>query len=267
MLKKCAYRLWIFAVFLLLCAGCSGHEDRPVPAKKKAAEETMKMTDEEKRFLKSIYIDEKRIEDGLLYSYQEKMLLHYRLALEYLHEKYPGYTFQIQTGSSINKLNTRATFHFTEKNTDGWFDLYLDPEAEDECLTDNFYGAIIREAYDAYIYNQCIDSVPSLLGTYSVFGLAGGIAYDENLTVEEVISGEKPLSVYTRIHLAGEPVTEEVWEQTLETVEKTIKDKGIHGAYIVFYHDAETIREFDPAEYFHEMKAEILYKNSFQYFR
>lgn len=174
MLKKCAYRLWIFAVFLLLCAGCSGHEDRPVPAKKKAAEETMKMTDEEKRFLKSIYIDEKRIEDGLLYSYQEKMLLHYRLALEYLHEKYPGYTFQIQTGSSINKLNTRATFHFTEKNTDGWFDLYLDPEAEDECLTDNFYGAIIREAYDAYIYNQCIDSVPSLLGTYSVFGLAGG---------------------------------------------------------------------------------------------
>lgn len=274
MLKKGVNWLCIFAVMMFFSGGCAGYNNSSVQAEKDFADEDYEMTDEEKQFLKGIYVDEERIEKGLLYSYQKRMLMHYRFALNYLNEKYPSYDFKIESGTPINKLNTYATFQFREESTDAWFDLHLYEEEELFC-EDNFYGYIIREAYDDYIYNQCIDSVPTLLGTYSVISCARGIEYDENLTIEEIVNGDKPLhpwSPWTGIYLAGDRISEEVWEQTAERVEKIIKDLGLYGAYNIDYFYDGSVSEFDAAQYYcdaeyhRSLEAEVLYEYDFQNF-
>lgn len=70
--KKSICLLCSFVVLILFSGGCARHEDTSASEKETAAEEDYEMTNEEKRFLKSIYIDEERIEDVLLYSYQKK---------------------------------------------------------------------------------------------------------------------------------------------------------------------------------------------------
>lgn len=268
MFRKSGCWLCIFVVVMLFLGGCARYKDSSLKEEKKLPDEDYEMTDEEKQFLKGIYIDEERIEKGLLYSYQKKMLMHYRFALQYLNEKYPSYSFKIESGTPINKVNTYATFHFREESMDDWFVLLLYEEEELICV-DNFYGYIIREAYDDYIYSQCIDSIPSLLGTYSDISCARGIEYDENMTVEEIINGDKPLypwSPMTKIYLAGDHISEDVWEQTVETVEKTIKDLGLYGSFIIYYLYNASISEFDAAKYYHNLEAEVLYDCNFQNF-
>lgn len=260
--------VWLFVAVVLFLGGCAGYKDSSQQEGKAFTDEDYEMTDEEKQFLEGIYMDEERIEKGKLYSYQKTMLMHYRFVLKYLNEKYPSYDFKIESGTPINKVNTYATFNFTEKNTEGRFRCYLYQEEELDCK-DNFYGYIIREAYDDYIYHQCIDSIPSLLGTYSVISCARGIEYDENLTMEEIVSGDKPLhpwSPQTRIYLAGGRISEDEWEQTVETVENTIKAHELYGYYIIDYLYDGSVSEFDAAEYYHNLEAEVLYHRDFQNF-
>lgn len=272
MFRKSVCWLCGFAVVMLFLGGCAGHKDSSQQEEKDYADEDYEMTDEEKQFLKDIYIDEERIEEGMLYSYQKKMLMHYRFALQYLNEKYPSYDFKIESGSPIDKVNARATFHFSEENVDDWFSLYLYEEEELTCM-DNFYGYLIREAYDDYIYNKCIDSVPALLGTYSNIECARGIEYDESLTIEEIINKDKPLSPWspaTWIYLDGGRIPEDEWEQTGEILEKTIKDLGVYGGFIVAYCNEAPFSEFDAAKCYGDMEyyrsMEVVYKYDFQIF-
>lgn len=167
----------------------------------------------------------------------------------------------------MNKINPRASFAFKEENHDKTFDLYVTQEGDEIIGEDNFYGTIIREAYDSYIYGQCEVSIHSLVGVFSIIEKVKGIEYDEKITVEEIINGSKTISPFTKIYLGGDSVSEAEWSKTTELVEETIKNLGLYGYYIIYYLVDIPVSEFN-GETCHSYLEDhdYLYKYGFQNF-
>ncbi len=148
------------------------------------------MTDEEAELLLKIFPSDynvEKIESGELSSSQEKMLLFYRMSLDYLSEKYPDYSFDFVGGEpqSIWR-NPYYSFQICETGSEEIYMIYITMEDDVLTITDNFYSAVIRESYDSYVYNVCSDEIESLLGIYSVFSKPRGV---ESLTITEIIDG------------------------------------------------------------------------------
>ncbi len=246
-------RACILAVTLLL-TGCGTNAP--------AAE----LTAPEKEFLKSVYMDEAQIDDSVLYSYQEDALTQYRYARQYLYEKYPNYGLNIIGGSLTSKLNTTAVFYFQDDRYD--YELHVHRE-DDGSLTgeDNFYGSIIREAYDRYVYEECAGQIDGLVSVYSMITGVKGTSYDESLCVQDIITGDKPISPATEIYLDGNVIPENEWGETASLVEDVIKVSDLYGSYTVCYL-ADVPAEGLSSEECHDLmkNRKYLYKYSFQNF-
>ena len=223
-----------FVMTILPMNGCS-ENNKPIQEERDAGMESVEMTNQEMQFLKDIYMDENRIAAGYLYSYQQKTLLQYRFALKYLNEKYPSYRFKIFRGEPMNAVNSYARFSFKETNKDSVFELHIMQEEESFKGEDNFYGEIIREKYDDYLYGQCISDIGSLIGTYSIISGVKGIEYDETLSMEDIVDGSKPISPLTEMYISGNEIPEDEWNDVALSLEEIVKIKGLYGAYIVYF--------------------------------
>lgn len=255
------------AVFLM--SGCMKSEDTSERGEEKTGmEDRTEMTASEKQFLKSIYIDEERIEEGLLYSYQEDALEQYRFAGQYLEKKYPDYKLVITGGTPIDRRNAYAVFFFQDQEEDGDYEVHVALE-EDEGYAgeDNFYGSIIREPYDRYIYEECADSVDGLLAVFSIITGVKDESYDENMRVQDIVDGEKPISPVTELYLGGGTISEEEWGRIYPAAEKRVRELELYGAYTVYYLANLPAEDMD-GEKCHECmeNREYLYKYSFQNF-
>lgn len=229
--------------------------------------EKTEMTAQEVEFLKGIYMDEDRIENGYLYSYQEKALEQYRFAKQYLKEKYPDYQFSVLYGEPTSSLHTYAVFYFQEKYNDCDYELHISQEDNVLVGEDNFYGHIIRTSYDNYIFEHCKFAVDELLAVYSLITGVKGISYDENMTVEEIIDGSKEISPLTEIYLGGPEIPEVEWKNMAALTEKEIRSLGLYGAYTVYYL-ADINMESVDVKYCHQHleNNDYLYIHSFQNF-
>lgn len=227
----------------------------------------MEMTRQEMFFLKKIYMDGARIEQGRLYSYQEKTLRQYRFALAYLGKKYPDYHFTIVQGEPMNAVNTCAKFSFREMEGDALFDLHISEEKDALKGEDNFYGKLIRKAYDHYLGMRCegIFSLPICF--YSIIAGVKGLEYDENMTVNEIVNGSRPISPLTEIFLSGTEITEEAWEVLKKSVEEKMQEIGLYGSYLVYYLTDVSEGEMCGEICHNNLKAkDCSYKCSFQLF-
>lgn len=262
--KKVFQLLLVASIFLIL-SGCKKNTRLSMQGEDKMMK--MEMSETEKNFLKGIYINEDRLEEGCLYSYQEKMLLQYRFVLGYLNEKYPSYSFEIIGGEPANAVNSYAGFSFCEKDGDTVFQAQVTQEEEALIGEDNFYGEIIREPYDAYIYEECKGKLDLLGGVYSIITGIKGPDYNEKLTVEAIISGDKEISPLTEIYLNGAQITEEEWEEKAKLAEKEVRRLNLYGSYIVYYL-TDTVPKAADGKGYHEYigSNDFLYKYSFQNF-
>lgn len=262
---KRVFQLLLAVPIILMLSGCREQASLSIQGEDEMMKIEMSAT--EKDFLKEIYIDEDRIEEGFLYSYQEKMLLQYRFVLEYLSEKYPDYSFKILGGEPANAVNSCAGFSFREKDGDTVFRAQVTQEEGTLKGEDNFYGEIIRESYDAYIYEKCKEKISFLSGVYSIITGVKGSDYNEKLTVEAIVSGEKEISPLTEIYLSGRQITEEEWEKEAELVEKEVRNLNLYGSYIVYYLTDTSENAFDAKGYHEYIQSnDFLYKYSFQNF-
>lgn len=258
------FKLFLLAQILLILNGCGGNVHLSLQGDEKMRYE---MSREEKDFLKKMYMDEDRIEEGGLYSYQEKMLLQYRFLIEYLSEKYPDYSFKILGGEPENAVNACASFSFSEKDGETVFRAQVIQEKGEWIGEDNFYGEMIREPYDAYIYENCKEKLHLLGGVYSIITGVKGSDYNEKLTVEEIVSGEKEISPLTEIYLKGMSITEEEWEKEAALVEKELRSLQLYGSYIVYYITDYSETGVDGKGYHEYIKGnDYLYRYSFQIF-
>lgn len=231
-------------------------------------EDRTEMTASEMEFLKSIYIDEAQIDKGILYSYQKDALRQYRYAEQYLEAKYPSYELEITGGTPISKLNTYAVFYFHEQDNSYDYELHVYKE-KDEAFAgmDNFYGSLIRQAYDQYVYEECADRIEGLRAVFSVITGVKDVSYDETLCVQDIIAGDRPISPATEIYLGGSEISEEEWEEAAALVEETIKKMGLYGSYTVCYLTDVSAKELTGEACHDCLKSRnYLYKYSFQNF-
>lgn len=223
-----------FVMMVFSMGGCS-KDNKSIQEERDAGMENVEMTNQEMQFLKDIYMNEDRIAAGNLYSYQEKTLLQYRFVLKYLNGKYPSYHFEILHGEPMNAVNSFAKFSFKENNEDRVFEIHVMQEDDSFRGEDNFYGEVIREKYDDYLYSQCISDIGSLIGTYSIIPGVKGIEYDETLEIEDIIDGSKPISPLTEMYIRGNEIPEDEWNEVALLLEEVVKNKGLYGSYIVYF--------------------------------
>lgn len=195
--------------------------------------ETVQMSIEEKAFLKELYIDEDRIEDGKLYSYQKKTLDQYRFALNYLANKYPSYTFDIIYCSPMNVYNTYCQMFFEERSMEDTYEIcisYKDDKLEAE---DNFYGGLIQNEYDTILmeYMSDIDNIVDISSTISSIQ---GREFDENLRAIDIIGKDDVhTGVTTTISIVDNYMTEDNWKLIIESIKSIITNNNIYGYYII----------------------------------
>ena len=76
------------------------------------------------------------------------------MAMNYLNQKYPETEFEIVMGNPQNKMNSFAEFIFKEVGKSDTFQLSISKMNDEYAIKDNYYGSLIREAYDKYIYSK-----------------------------------------------------------------------------------------------------------------
>lgn len=264
---KTLLRNLIFMVLLFSISGCETDGTSLSQEERNIAMKSVEMTEQEMQFLKEIYIDEERIETGSLYSYQKTFLLQYRFASEYLNEKYPSYAFTILRGEPMSALNSYARFFVREKEGENIFEVHVMQREGDFQGEDNFYGEIIREEYDDYLYKKCIEKSDSLMGIYSIITGVKGIEYNEEMRAEDIISGEKKISPLTEIYFTGAHISEDQWNEKVTVIKETVQNIGLYGSYILYYVADTPQNELTGQEcHIYVEEHDFLYKDSFQNF-
>lgn len=208
---------WLYILAVSCClAGCSG-----------TPEETETTHTQEKiDLLKSISVDEERIDEGKFYSWQEEILVQYDEALEYLSRKYPSYEFTITDCRPENKINNmNTTFWFTAEGVPEDYELCIG----DSGYEDNFYGYLVKEDYEKSLLEILQKAVPETAAVSTVFNTVLGEKYDETLTPAEIMADSSGVTNSTEIFiLEQDPVQA---EKFFEEIKETLLHKGVYGSY------------------------------------
>ena len=182
--------LWITILVMSLIGGCGISISNNEP---------IHMSNEEKAILKSIYVNEERIDTVDLLSHQEDTLNRYRFGIESLKSKYPSYKFEIITAEPATKLNSYANFTFvSDSSGDNKYSLYVYKDSNDEYYAeDNFYSFTYGKLVDDYMYDFIHNINESTYGVKSRMNFVKGADFDENLTIDDLNKVAFQLTVYT----------------------------------------------------------------------
>lgn len=182
--------LWITILVMSLLSGCGISISNNEP---------IHMSNEEKALLKSIYVNEERIDTGDLLSHQEDTLNRYRYGIESLKSKYPSYNFEIITAEPATKLNNYANFTFVSNSSgDNKYSLYVYKDNNDEYYAeDNFYSFTYGKLVDDYMYDFIHNINEGTYGVKSKMTYVKGEDFDENLTINDLNKVSFQLAIYT----------------------------------------------------------------------
>lgn len=182
--------LWITIIVMSLLSGCGISISNNEP---------IHMSNEEKALLKSIYVNEERIDTGDLLSHHEDTLNRYRYGIESLKSKYPSYSFEIITAEPATKLNNYANFTFvSDSSGDNKYSLYVYKDNNDEYYAeDNFYSFTYGKLVDDYMYDFIHNINEGTYGVKSKMTYVKGANFDENLTINDLNKVAFQLIVYT----------------------------------------------------------------------
>lgn len=203
--------------------------------KESYAMETITMQPEETEFLRKIYVNEDRIKEGRLLSYQLDTLERYRFGKQYLAEKYPGKAFEILYGDPATKATKYADFTFREQSGEDTYSLYVyEEEAGGYYGKDNFYGTIFSEVFDGWLCDELQADCRSVSAVSSSMPWVKGKEYDQNMTVEDVLSGRLELSTKTTIYVSDSGMTEVQMQGLVGELEERVKSLKLQGSFKVY---------------------------------
>lgn len=202
--------LWITILVMSLLSGCGISISNNEP---------IHMSNEEKALLKSIYVNEERIDTGDLLSHQEDTLNRYRCGVESLKSKYPSYNFEIITAEPATKLNSYANFTFvSDSSGDNKYSLYVYKDNNDEYYAeDNFYSFTYGKLVDDYMYDFIHNINESTYGVKSGMTFVKGADFDENLTIDDLNKVAFQLTVYTT----------DIDNDCINKIEEALRNEGL----------------------------------------
>lgn len=192
---------------------------------KKDAWEHMEMTQEEKDFLCRLYIDEEKINQGELFPYQVRTVEQYRYAKEVLARKYPSYEFKITYCEPQTIMDEYMELYFREEENgevgEDIYTMYVYEEKDGYSAKDNFYDKIFSPKYEAFLYENLQEIEQDIVKIKSGMSFAEGDEYDENMSVEDVLTGKVEISPHTSIFIFKEKISDDEGDEIFDK----IKDK------------------------------------------
>ena len=240
---KSRYIFWGMMSMSVMLTGCSSIlqannaviEEKNSTKEESHMEETVSMTPEQEALLCKISIDEERVKEGLLFSWQKEILKQYDFAMEYLENKYPSYTFHIANCEPKNKLNNAySLFYFYESgDSETYYDLYLYIEDGVYSAEDNFYGYVIGKKYEDKLRDMLIqagipcDHVTTRLNTVQ------GEAFHENMNVDDIINGSIEMQQDTSLYFIENSLLNQSYTEIFDKIQEVISQKRIYGSYTV----------------------------------
>ncbi len=235
---------------------------------KEDLDKDIKVTAEEEEFLIQTFGEDeddiKRIEDGELYSSEQKCILRGRMAMEYLKEKYPDEEFKLVYYENASTWgNPYIYFSFIEgNNEDEKYEVRLEADEDDEEyeISDTFCHHLIKDTYDEYFVELLKDGGFEDCFTYTTFSYHLGKKFDAEISGEALWEEKKNLGASSSIYIEGDKSQA---EELAGDIKEYVLGEDWYGAYKVYViedmsDDVNAIRE-----YVKEHKEEV-YELSFQ---
>ena len=231
----------ILTMALVLATGCTGTDTPAAEATEQSGGEAMSgkengmavsnLTEDEKRLLTGAFGEEKRIEEGRLFSYQREALDQLRAGESYLKERYPDRDFQIQSLSPADRFRSWAEIRFKDSGSPLCLVKVfpLENGTVFRC-EDNFYGYLVEENYDAMI-EQILEETGCPARAYTVFLSTAGEGLPAEPSVEELLAFDPNLRRQTALYVSGSVPDESI----RETVQKTLLEKKLYGDYWIYF--------------------------------
>ena len=197
------------------------------------------MTETEKKLLIDVFGDEKRIEEGNLFSYQRHALEQLRAGEDYLESRYPEYEFQLESLNPANKFRPWAELQIKTGDSPSCLVKIIprDNGQKFDC-EDNFYGFIIRESYDERI-GQILAKEECPAQSFTYFLSTAGEGLNPKATVEELIAYNPNLSRETALYTDQSVPDPELAKR----MQKALTDAGMYGTYWLYFAGQESEKD------------------------
>lgn len=228
--------------------------------------EHMELTQEEKDVLCNVYIDDEKINQGELLPYQKRTVEQYRYAKEVLARKYPSYEFKITYCEPQTIMNEYMMLYFCEVENEEIdetvYTMYVYEGEDGYYAEDNFYDKVFSPKYEVFLYEELQETEKDIIKIQTSMSCVENEDYDENMTVEDVLSGKLKISPDTIIFIFRAKISESEGEEIFtELKEKIIKELDLYGSYqIMIIND---MRLLEKAEQKALDSEEYLYKKVF----
>ena len=193
----------------------------------------IELTKSEKDILKKISVDEAAIEQGMLLTWQKKLVRDMRTAEEALKTDYPSHSFQIVDGAaSRTDTDMESTFWFVADGEETRYVLYLTEKDGKRTIRDTFFGTLLSHPYESALLPWLQKRVPECVGCRTSFDCAVGEAYTEASvqTVQEaLLAGEDALANFTELYVDGTACEDP--DVLAAQLEQEIRRQRIYGSY------------------------------------
>ena len=216
------------------------------------------LSEEEKKWIKPVFIDQERIEEGRLLNYQIWEVEKGRYGLSVLNEKYPGYQFRI---TYLYIDSSFSNFTVKEKRTGECFSMYVSRNEDGSYeVEDNFYAYLFKGKYENYLLKQLKIKIDNIIEVNSGITSVKGREYDINMTVEDILTERLQINPRIYIHISAKGMSIEDCMNYANLVENEVKNIDLYGSYDVFFwNSTEEMKNNNDSD-------DCLYKYSFQIF-
>lgn len=226
-MKKLSALLAIMLLTAMLCA-CENRE--PI-------EDLVITGEEEALLILTFQMDEEdvaRIKEGDFYSNEEDCIINTRATLEYLEKKYPGVEFTVTLYEPpyhfVGGHDYPIVTYTDDSGSNKEYIINLIQSEEGEIIfEDNYYGTLVRAAYDQYLMNLLAENNFGKVVTYTDIRGNFGTEVNGKITVEEIL--EKDISKHSKVFIEG---NSENAKLLAKDVEKLIREEDIYGSYMVY---------------------------------
>ena len=193
----------------------------------------IELTKSEKDILKKISVDEAAIEQGMLLTWQKKLVRDMRTAEEALKTDYPSHSFQIVDGAaSRTDTDMESTFWFVADGEETRYVLYLTEKDGKRTMRDTFFGTLLSPSYENALLSLLQKSVPECVGCRAFFDCAVGEAYTEaslQAVRKALLAGEDALANFTELYVDGTACGDP--DVLAARLEQEIRRQRIYGSY------------------------------------
>lgn len=189
------------------------------------------LTEAEKKILSDTFGEEKRFEEGRLFSYQIEALEQLRAGRSYLEERYPGHAFKTESFTPADRFHPWAELRFKDEDSPICLvKVFPSQDGETFECEDNFYGYLIQESYDNRI-EEILREAGCPARSSTVFLSTVGSDLSANPSVEELLFYDPELSRQTALFVSDP----EPDEETVGIMQKALLVNKMYGNYWVYF--------------------------------